>query len=263
MFNISDIALIASIESDRINLNSQLNTVATARLYESEAIRCFKSWRTKAGWLKDIPIYCLCCTKNTPSQKTIDKLKELNVTYIEDYNPDVEKFSSGFLTIPYVGKYFETIKPIKENITIKIDLDNCLLKPFPEKLINEVYNKVIVGQYNDEYDIQERFCYNTYPFDTSLIITHRKHNFYSLYYDLCFDENVLNSKEWTLIKSLYGDYWLEEFVVDYIYYYKLSNILCVQNYQYGYDYPTLEWFIKNKKLDGLYLSHSHIGRQNE
>ena len=261
---VNDIALIASIESNYTNLNSQLNTVKTPRLYETEAIRCFKTWREKGGWLKDIPIYCLCCTKNKPSIKTIEELRKLNVIYIEDYNPDIETYSSGFLTIPYVGKYFEVINPIKENITIKIDLDNTLLKPFPESLIKECLDKVIVGQYNKEYDIEERFCFNTYPFDTSLIITHRKHNFYSLYYNLCFDNTVLNCQEWQKIRSIYGDYWLEEFVVDYIYYKRLVNIRCIQNYQYGFDYPSLEYFIKNKLLNGLYLFHQHIGfKENE
>ena len=66
---VNDIALIASIESNYKNLNSKLNTVKTPRLYETEAIRCFKTWREKGGWLKDIPIYCLCCTKNKPSTK--------------------------------------------------------------------------------------------------------------------------------------------------------------------------------------------------
>lgn len=41
------IALIAHIESDKASLNKQLGTVEEyeQRLYESEAIRCFTSWR--------------------------------------------------------------------------------------------------------------------------------------------------------------------------------------------------------------------------
>lgn len=71
------IALIAHIESDKASLNKQLGTVDEheQRLYESEAIRCFTSWRRKCGWLKDIPIYCLCATMNRPSRNTIEQLK--------------------------------------------------------------------------------------------------------------------------------------------------------------------------------------------
>ena len=155
------IALILCIERNKAYITEDLRK--DYKFYEYEAIKCVTSWRNNAGWLKDIPIYCLCCTKNKPSIKTIEELRKLNVTYIEDYNPDIETYSSGFLTIPYVGKYFEVINPIKENITIKIDLDNTLLKPFPESLIKECLDKVIVGQYNKEYDIEERFCFNTYP----------------------------------------------------------------------------------------------------
>lgn len=258
---IHNIALIASIESDYDNLNKQLHTIdKDFRLYEQEAIRCFSKWRKNGGWLKDIPIYCLCCTKNKPSVCTINKLKELNVTYIEDYCEDVEKFTSGFITIPYVGKYFEVINPIKEEITIKIDLDNCLIKPFPKELILDAINQPIVGQYyNKKFKISsERYCFDNYPFDTCLIITHRKHNFYSMYYDLCFDDKVLNSKEWKYIKELTGEYWLEEFVVDYMYNFNLMNFKPIQNYQYGFGYPDLKYFMDNNLLDGLYLSHNHI-----
>lgn len=68
------IALIAHIESDKVSLNKQLGTVGEneQRLYESEAIRCFTSWRQKCGWLKDIPIYCLCATENRPSPNTVE-----------------------------------------------------------------------------------------------------------------------------------------------------------------------------------------------
>lgn len=255
----NNIALISSIESNYKNLNTQLNTVdGEPRLYESEAIRCFTSWRKNGGWLKDIPIYCLCCTENKPSSKTKQILSDMGVVYIEDYCPDINKFSSGFLTIPYTGKYFESENRIKEDILIKIDLDNVLLKPFSKKMFEKIDKTTVVGQYNSDYEITERYCFDTFPFDTSLVITHKKNKFYEKYYDLCFSEDVLESNEWKRIKNRYGDYWLEEYVVDYMYKYNLKSITPIQNYQYGYGYPSLEYFIKNKLTNTLYMSHNHI-----
>ena len=58
------IAFIASIESNDLNMNLATNTVKIHRYYEDEAIDCIRSWRKNGGWLKDIPMYCICCTKN-------------------------------------------------------------------------------------------------------------------------------------------------------------------------------------------------------
>ena len=69
------IALILCIECNKTYITE--DSRKNYKFYEYEAINCVYNWRLNAGWLKDIPIYCLCCTKNTPSQKTIDKLKEL------------------------------------------------------------------------------------------------------------------------------------------------------------------------------------------
>lgn len=256
-----DVAIISHIEADINNMNTNMKVFESGvRLYEKEAVRCFKSIREKGGWLKDCPIYCLCCTENTPSENTLNELKKLGVMYIHDYTDDVKKFTSGFLTIPYTGYYFEELNPIKENITIKLDLDNVLLKPFTMELVYSSIDATIVGQYNKDFDIGERMCYNTNPFDTSLIISCRDNHFYKEYYNLCFSDKVLKSKEWEAIKKVTGEYWLEEFVVDYMYYNKIKPIYPIRNYQYGFDYPSLKYFIQNKLLDGLYLSHEHLTR---
>lgn len=254
------IALITHIESNLNNLNRQLNTINCNeyRLYEQEAIKCFTCWRKNSGWLKDIPIYCLCSTKNTISEDTKQKLKLLNVKYIEDYNKDTEKFSSGFLTIPFVGKYFESIYQINENILIKIDLDNFVFKPIPEKILQLAQKKTIVGQYPWD-KIRGRITYpNTKPFDTSVIITNKHNNFYTLYYDLCFSDEISSVKEWKDTMKISGEYWLEEFVVDYIYHNKLADIEPLQYYQYGLNYPSINWFIQNNKFDSVFLRHEHL-----
>lgn len=257
--DIGRVALIAHIESDKASLNKQLGTVGAGeqRLYESEAIRCFTSWRRKAGWLKDIPIYCLCATANRPSAETVRQLKALGVTYIEEYSPETEKFTSGFITIPYAGMYFE--KVLSEDVLLKIDLDNVLLKPFPRDLVEKALTSTVVGRYSEDFDVCERYCFGgECPFDTSLIITGRDLGFYKKYYDLCFDEKVLTSPEWLAIKEVEGEYWLEEYVVDYMYKNGIADITPVQNYQCGYGYPDMAYFIKNRLTGGLYMTHSHI-----
>lgn len=108
MIDASDICLICHLERDVDNLNLQKGTVdfKNRRFYEREAMRCVQRWRKNGGWLRDIRIYCLCGTKNTPSAETVSGLRNLGVEYIEDYCPATEEFSSGFLTIPYTGMYF-------------------------------------------------------------------------------------------------------------------------------------------------------------
>lgn len=253
-----DIALITHIESDSNCLNQQLNTIDPDehRYYEQEAIYCFTCWRKNAGWLKDIPIYCLCATPNVISDSTKQRLSALGVNYIE-HAADVSKFSSGFLTIPYTGYYFETVQPLAEDILLKIDLDNYVQKPISKHLVEAATNAAVIGQYSNQLD--DRTTYDgEMPFDTSLIITKRANQFYKLYYDLCFDKAVQSEVQWQKTHEQSGDYWLEEFVIDYIYHYKLFNIFPVQNYQYGLHYPSLEWFVKNHLTQNLFMQHQHL-----
>lgn len=71
-------------------------------------------------------------------------------------------------------------------------------------------------------------------------------------------DEVLNDPNWLKIKDQEGDYWLEEFAVDYMYEHGIGRIRPLQNYQYGFDYPSLDFFVKNGLTDRLYLKHSHI-----
>lgn len=257
--DVKDIALVAHIEANGSNLNTQMQVVPGAvRMYESEAVRCFKSWRQNAGWLKDINIYCVCCTKNTISQQTVEQFSALGVSYIESYEPNSESFSSGFITIPWCGKFFEQPGAIPENILVKIDLDNVVMKPFPVRWFDNLDKQVVVGQYNEAFDDIERHCYEDFPFDTSLIIEDKRMKFYELYYSLCFDDKVLKSKEWEQIKAQTGEYWLEEFVVDYINHNNLASIMPVRDYQYGQGYPSMSYFITKHRTQDLCMSHNHI-----
>jgi hypothetical protein len=115
--------------------------------------------------------------------------------------PESKDFSSGFLTIPYGGRYFEQNNVIKENYLIKIDLDQYLVKAFPKELIEKADYTTVIGQYSSDFVGRCRWSYeNTCPFDTSLIITHKKHNFYKLYCEMLNNEELLASKQWEKIR---------------------------------------------------------------
>ena len=90
------IILATVIEGDETCINKQRGYDETSHktgLYEQEAIICFTYWRKNAGELKDIRIIAHCPTKNTISLHTQEKLKELNVEYIEDYQPETDNYT--------------------------------------------------------------------------------------------------------------------------------------------------------------------------
>lgn len=251
------IALIAPIEANKQNTNWQTGTSPFVHLYEDEAIRCFTNWRKNGGWLKDIRIYTLCSTKNTISKSTIEKLKSLSVEYIEDYASESDQYSSGFLTLPYCGKYFEESN-IDEDILIRIDLDMTLLKPINELLFERATKNTIIGQYDIDSMKDQRTSYQeALPFDTGFMIVDKANRFYQKWYELCFSNEVLNCKEWHDIRNVLGDYYLEEFAVDYMYHNKIKPIQPVQKYQYGEGYASIDTFT-NEQLKSLYFCHEHI-----
>lgn len=118
-----NVALITVIESDEINIDSK-NT-DFKRLFEKEAIRSFTYWRKNGGKFSNIDIYTVCVTKNTISNSTKEKLKELNVTYIESYHPETENFDCGFYNKPLGCKYFE--ETLSHDFLIHTDLDMYLM----------------------------------------------------------------------------------------------------------------------------------------
>ena len=259
MIDSTNIALIVSVESNETNINLLTNTIQIKRFYESEALRCFQSWRKNGGWLKDISIYCVCPSKNTINKSTQIKFKELGVEYIEYLDQNLFNYSSGFLTLPFVGQLFENKVHINETILIKIDLDMQLLKPLPIEWFETVnLGFTIVGQY-DKYSIKDqRQVYpNFLPFDTGLMITDKNNKFCDLWYKLCFKDYVLKTNQWKETKIKFGDYYLEEFVVDYIYANNLAKIFPIQRYQYGEGYASLNTFTDDE-FQRLYFLHEHL-----
>ena len=140
-----DIAFVAPIERNFDNTNWQKKTSPYARMYEDEAVKCFREWRKNGGWLKDINIYAVCITKNTVSKKTQEQLSQLGVKYIESFDRESEDFSSGFLSLPYVSRWAEESSLVKERVLLRTDLDMYLLKPLPEDLLEAAQHKVVVG----------------------------------------------------------------------------------------------------------------------
>ena len=250
-------ALFAAIEGDRKNLNNQKGIVQFDRLFEQEAIECFKQWRKNGGWLKDIPIYVLCPTHNTISDATKSALDELCVKYIEEYHPIVETFTSGFLNIPFVGKLMED--RLEEDVLIKIDLDMNLIQPLPEELVN--CGEVVCGQYDDYCTKQQRTLEPGWanPFDTGFMITRKDSGFYNKWFDEVV--TILNDPEsdpeWLGVREQTGEYYLEEYIVDKLYHADPTVLQPVQKYQIGEWYtPVAE--LTDDELKSVYFWHEHL-----
>jgi hypothetical protein len=250
-------ALIAAIEGDKTNLNNQKNIVKFDRLFEQESIVSFESWRKNGGWLKDMPIYVLCPTKNIISRETQDKLKELNVEYIEEYHDIVETFTSGFLNIPYVGMLFE--ERLDVDVLIKIDLDMNLIQPLPEELVNTDY--VICGQYDDYCTKQQRTLESgwTNPFDTGFMITRKESGFYKKWWNEVYEilKNPESDPEWLKVREQTGEYYLEEYIVDKLFHLDPSILKPIQKYQIGEWYTPVSEFT-DEELKNVYFWHEHL-----
>ena len=105
MIDSREIALITCIDANK-KVVVEDNKMAY-RFFEQEAIRCYQAWRTFAGWLKDIKIYCLNSKGPILQKKTLEKLRNLNVTYIENYNPYIANSKIEFIDKLYAQKFFE------------------------------------------------------------------------------------------------------------------------------------------------------------
>lgn len=249
-------ALIAAVEADNTNLNSQIGIKTIhPRLLESESVLCFQSWRKNGGWLKDINIYVYCPTRNKISMETKKKYKGLQVTYIEQYHSETEAFTSGFLNVPFVGMLLE--RELKEDTFIKVDLDMTLIKPLPKNLFVKL--SVVCGQYDDHCSKQQRFLGEgkENPFDTSFIISSRKSKFYKHFYEAVKRELRSPDQLWLAIKKVSGDYFLEEYIMDKMYAQKNISIKPIQKYQIG------EWYtpiskLTDQELENVYFWHEHI-----
>ncbi|MFA7127772.1 MAG: hypothetical protein WC136_01230 [Sphaerochaeta sp.] len=258
------IILFTVIESDYCNTNNNFSDsgITTPRLYEQEAIKCFTQWRQKGGWLKDIPIICWCPTNNRPTLKTINKLKELGIIYIDQTIPQSFEYTVGFFHVPIVGKLLEELYPL--HYLIHIDLDMNIIKPIPEVLFND---NVYCGQYDPISQQHQRdlTVINKdwkLSMDTGFTISHTSHKFYNMYYDVFTDllNNYKNNESWNKLNS--SIYNLEEFAMDILFYkqgdYNLNyEIKSIIYYQLGEGYIPYDEVPKNE-LNNILFWHEHI-----
>ena len=148
------------------------NKISQKRFLEKEALKCVYHWRKFGGKYKDIDIYCICITKNTPCKKTIKLLQDQNVQYIEHYLEITETFDCGFYNKVLGCKIIENYTTT--DLLIHIDLDMYLIKEpkIPEK------NSCL------RYDsIQKQFerKHNLEIFNTCFIVS--EYGFYNLWWD--------------------------------------------------------------------------------
>lgn len=146
----------------------------------------------------------------------------------------------GFLTEPLCGKIAEEVLTSKK-IIMKIDLDMQIVKPLSRDLLELARDHVLIEQYTDYDKKGQRPQIGDFnPFDTCFIISSRDSNFYHQYYDLCCSDEILKSEAWLSQQKIDGSYFLEEFVVDYMFKHGIGDIAPMQNDIFGEGYKSIE-----------------------
>ena len=253
MIDVSKFCIIASIEADLQNINTINKDIfgfKENRYYEKEAIRCFKSWRKYGGILKDIPIYCICLTKNIISNDTKIEFEKLNVIYIEKYDIVTDSFLSGFWNIPYSGVWFEN--NLKEEYFIKLDLDMELIKSIDINFINNFISETSVGIYDIDFGSDREKRYILFPnikiqTNTCFIISSKKSKIYTKWWLKLLD--ICKHYEYTdILEEVAFDVLLDE------------NIKLISNFQIGENYINLNNYhlLSPDALNNIYFSHEKI-----
>jgi hypothetical protein len=247
--------LFTVIEGDNNNINNNSGNVKVPRMYEQEAIKCFQQWRQNAGSLKDVDIICYAPTKNLPSADTILKLKELNVTYVENYLPVSEQLEYGFFLIPFVGKILE--EWYFNDTLIHIDLDMNIIKPIPERYFD---GNVYVGQYDDVSSLSQRNLDKwENPLDTGFTISPPSSKFYTIFCDefskLYFDKSYEHEQDW--LDQDASLFFLEEYVADKMLNNKRLEMKTIKHYQLGEGYSPVSEF-SDEQLKEVIFWHEHL-----
>lgn len=248
-------ALITIIENNVNNLNNQQGVYSNPRLYADEAVLCFQNWRKNAGWLKDIPIYAICPTKNILSTEEKSKIESLGVTYLEEYMKETEDFFCGFWNVPLVMKWCE--ENLQEETFIHIDLDMNIIKPLPQSLVdNEL---PICGIYDinsakDQRPLPENW---SRPFDTGFTISRKNSGFYKLFYDVLTELTKTPDDIWNEYCKDRPIQDIEEYAMDKIYNEQMIDMNTIEKYQIGEGYAKVST-LTNDELQDVYFWHEHI-----
>jgi hypothetical protein len=255
------ICLAVTVEADLVNINTKNKSLFdfdNDRYYETEALSLFTSWRKNAGKLKDVPIYALCMTGNEPSLATQEKFKELDVTYISEYQKETESFLSGFWNIPLGGVWFE--RNLEEDIIIKLDLDMEVLKPLPGDLFGLPDKGSVVGVFDTyQLDLERTLPPGaTIQTNTCLIISYRESMVYTEWYEhlKVLTEKAQNPSFLEEYNMKLDD--IEEFSFDDMLYKSLfsEKVSTVEKFQLGEHYPVLSNF-SEEEVGGIYFWHEH------
>ena len=256
MVDSRDIAIITCVDCNKkIVVDNQL----LYRLYEQEAIRCFSCWRLNGGWLKDISIYALNPKNAKMTKNTLNKFKQLNVTYIEDYNANIANSKLFFVDKLYSQQYFEKSNKIREKYLIYIDLDVFLIKPLPyiffqaaeqgkilltkHDKVNKYFGDSFLYRYNNITKYLNGNCYNA-----QFVLEDKTNRYFQILYDLIyspkykrfFDEVALFRRD-----GRKDDYYLfEETLYDYQWYLKIFNDKIVN--------------LNLSETENIYYKHRHI-----
>ena len=237
------IALITVIEGNFNNINYDKNQI---RLYEIEALKCFKAWRKNAGILKNIDIYCICVTNNQPSKKTIQKIQNLGVNYIHEYNNISKSFNNGFWNKPLGCSILEN--KLNYEYFIHIDLDMYLLK----ELKKDIYcNSCLI--YDKLDSKQERKLFdNNIPYNTCFMTSIKKDKIFTKWLNILLDIKKYN------LNALYSDITkdkFEEAAFDILSYYNSNKIKHVSDIMFGETYTPLN---QMKTANEISFHHYHI-----
>lgn len=249
-----DIVLVSPIEQNKSVVAWDGKT--HKRYFELEAVQMVQTWRKRAGWLKDIDIVFFNVNNAAISQATIGKLASLNCQVV-NCTSQGEYHELGFLTEPLCGKIAEETL-LDKQILIKIDLDMQITKPLGKETIEMAKQSVLVEQYTDYDKKGQRPQIGDFnPFDTCYIISSRKSGFYHQYYDLCQSDEILKSEAWAAQHKIDGDYFLEEFVIDYMFKNGIGNIIPMQNDIFGEGYKSIEE-MEDDEVEKLHFFHHHL-----
>lgn len=250
-----DIVLVSPIEQNKSVVAWDGKT--HKRYFELEAVQMVQTWRKRAGWLKDVDIVFFNVNNASISQLTLDKLASLKCQVIDAPNKSAKYCEMGFLTEPLCGKLAEEVLTSKK-IIVKIDLDMQIVKPLSRDLLELARDHVLIEQYTDYDKKGQRSQIGDFnPFDTCFIISSRDSNFYHQYYDLCNSDEILKSEAWLSQQKTDGSYFLEEFVVDYMFKHGIGDIAPMQNDIFGEGYKPIE-DMTDIEIQKIHFLHSHL-----
>jgi len=145
---------------------------------ENEAVHCVSAWRRLGGKYKNIPIYCVCPSRNTPSKKAINILKSFGVKYYQKFLLESDSFKCGWYNKPLGCQWLEEWIP--EDVLIHIDLDAYLIKE-PTELFFYV---------PESFDAKIQEEKNGTEYNTGFIVANKNKGFYKKWFNHLMEDSA-------------------------------------------------------------------------